>query len=115
MEQDRDSKFECEDCQPEGRSPLCKGVAIAFAVLVLIYDISPVDLIPDATPGFGWIDDFAATLIAGLNLYQRFAKDPKSKAVKVARYAKWILGGVAILVAVVLIALFLMGIVLIKG
>ena len=115
MEEKRDLKFKCEECQADGCSPLCKGVAIAFAVLVLIYDISPVDLIPDSVPGTGWVDDAAATLLAGLNLYQHFASDSKSKTVKIARYVKWIFGGLAVFSALIIVFLFFMGIVLFEG
>lgn len=115
MEENRDLKFKCEEYQADGCSPLCKGVAIAFAVLVLIYDISPVDLIPDSVPGTGWVDDVAATLLAGLNLYQHFASDSKSKTVKIARYVKWIFGGLAVFSALIIVFLFFMGIVLFEG
>ena len=87
MEENRDLKFKCEECQADGCSPLCKGVAIAFAVLVLIYDIFPVDLIPDSVPGTGWVD----------------ASDSKSKTVKIARYVKWIFGGLAVFSALIIV------------
>jgi uncharacterized membrane protein YkvA (DUF1232 family) len=38
--------------------------ARAPAVLALAYVASPIDLIPDSLPGFGWLDDFLVVLIA---------------------------------------------------
>ena len=34
------------------------------AVLALVYVASPIDLIPDSLPGFGWLDDFLVLLLA---------------------------------------------------
>jgi hypothetical protein len=33
-------------------------------VLALAYVASPIDLIPDSLPGFGWLDDFLVLLLA---------------------------------------------------
>ncbi len=39
-----------------------KILPVVFIILALIYDASPVDVIPDLTPFIGWADDIAVTL-----------------------------------------------------
>ena len=45
-----------------------KWLALIFLILALIYDFSPIDIIPDV-PIIGWIDDFAITSLAITNYF----------------------------------------------
>ena len=68
----------------------------------LLYDLSPIDAVPDTIPLFGWLDDVGFTVMAALNAYQQFAKDQNSMVVRLAKYVKWmmvafiVLAGVAV-------------------
>ena len=51
-----------------------KILAIIIIVAAIIYDINPVDLIPDIAIGVGQIDDIAATLFAFCNAWIQFRR-----------------------------------------
>lgn len=76
--------------QEYGNSPLWKTLSVIWAALALIYDISPIDISPDAIPFLGWIDDIGVTAPALLNLVQNFLRDPKSYTAKILKTLKWI-------------------------
>lgn len=117
MQKNFDPKLHRYDsCQSalNGVNPFCKVASIIFAVIVLAYDISPVDLIPDAVPVLGWLDDIGATAIAAMNIFQAFAKNRNSPVLHVVKIIKWILVLIGVLMAITIVMLFLMGIVLIQ-
>ena len=87
----------------EDESPVVwKALSILLAMAAVIYDLSPIDAVPDAIPIFGWLDDVGFTLMAALNAYQHFSKDQTSIYVRLAKYVKWmmvafiVLAGVAV-------------------
>ena len=51
-----------------------KYLSIALVVLALIYNVSPIDFIPDITPLIGLADDVVLTLTAIVNLYMKWRK-----------------------------------------
>ncbi len=53
-------------------------LAFVWLVLALAYDVSPIDLIPDVIPVFGWSDDVLVTLVAAFNLFRQFRKPKES-------------------------------------
>lgn len=71
-------------------SPLWKAIAILYLLLTLAYDVSPVDVMPDAIPVIGWLDDLGLTLTAVLNIIQQFANDQNSFMIKFVKWVKWI-------------------------
>ena len=86
-----------------GESPVIwKALSVVIAMAAVIYDLSPIDAVPDAIPIFGWLDDVGFTLMAALNAYQQFSKDQSSMVVRLAKYVKWmmvafiVLAGVAV-------------------
>ena len=46
-----------------------KFFAILLIIVAVVYDISPIDFIPDVAPIMGWADDIVATFIALINAY----------------------------------------------
>lgn len=52
---------------------LKKLLAIAIVIIAIIYDISPIDLIPDV-PVVGWIDDVVVSVLAFANLIKQMRK-----------------------------------------
>jgi len=51
-----------------------KLFAIILIIIALIYDINPIDFIPDIAPFIGWIDDVVITLISIINAYINWRK-----------------------------------------
>lgn len=51
----------------------------ATLVIALLYVLLPADLVPDAVPALGWIDDIIAVLLAIANAIRLGAKIRKSK------------------------------------
>ena len=87
----------------QSESPVIwKALSVLIAMLAIVYDLSPIDLVPDAVPLFGWLDDVGFTLMAALNAYQHFSKDQSALVVRLAKYVKWmmvafiIIAGVAV-------------------
>ena len=75
---------------------------IIWMAAALLYDVSPLDVIPDV-PVIGWIDDFFITATATLNLIQKAAADSAEWLSAIAKTLKWItviLGIIAILLVV---------------
>lgn len=85
-----------------GAPVIWKALSVIIAMAAVIYDLSPIDAVPDAVPIFGWLDDVGFTLMAALNAYQHFSKDQSSMVVRLAKYVKWmmvafiVLAGVAV-------------------
>ena len=72
--------------------------SLVFVGLAALYDVSPVDIIPDI-PVVGWIDDILITLTAILNRIQQFTKETAHTLSIIAKILKWILvllGGILI-------------------
>ena len=83
-----------------GVSVVWKALSVLIAMAALVYDLSPIDAVPDALPVFGWLDDFGFTAMAALNLYQQFAKDQGALAVRLAKYVKWMLVALVVIAGV---------------
>ncbi len=76
----------------QGESPVIwKALSVVIAMAAVIYDLSPIDVVPDAIPIFGWLDDVGFTLMAALNAYQHFSKDQSALHVRLAKYVKWMM------------------------
>lgn len=83
---------------------------IIWMVAALLYDVSPVDIIPDFPP-IGWIDDFFITATATLNLIQKAVEDSVPWLAQIAKNLKWImiiLGIIAVLLVVLCGALIIL-------
>ena len=86
-----------------------KVTSLVLMGLALLYDVSPVDIIPDI-PVVGWIDDFIITASAGLNCIEKFSEDPSKTLATIAKTLKWgmiIIGGILILIVVLLAGLII--------
>ena len=90
------------DFSEEGASSFKKVLSILGALLAIAYTISPIDLSPDFIPVLGWADDVLVLLAAGLNLFQTWSADQNAMLVKVAKYLKWIVLSLFLLVAIAL-------------
>ena len=76
----------------QGETPVIwKALSILIAMLAVVYDLSPIDAVPDAVPLFGWLDDVGFTVMAALNAYQHFSKDQSAFVVRLAKYIKWMM------------------------
>lgn len=98
--------IDAEVIETNGASNFQKGLAVFFAIVTLLYTISPIDLAPDAIPVFGWVDDLGLLATATMNVVQQFAKDQNSAMVKILKYAKWLL-----ILATIIAALLLGGLI----
>ena len=86
-----------------------KVTSLVLMGLALLYDVSPVDIIPDI-PVVGWIDDFIITASAGLNCIEKFSEDTSNTLATIAKTLKWgmiIIGGILILIVVLLAGLII--------
>lgn len=63
-------------------------VPVILFILAILYDISPVDIIPDI-PVIGHIDDAVVTLTATLHLLQKSLRDFNSFLSSLLCLAKW--------------------------
>ncbi len=90
----------------DGASPMQKGLAVFFMIMSLLYTASPIDLVPDAIPVVGWLDDIGFLVTAAMNAIQQFTKDQNSAMVKILKYAKWFM-----VIAVIIAALLLGGLI----
>jgi len=88
--------------QINGAGAFKKALAIVFAAITLLYDISPIDISPDVIPFVGWIDDIGITVVAALNFIQQMASDQNSFFVKMLKYIKWILVCIVVLLLLAL-------------
>jgi len=76
----------------ESNAPRVRSiVSWVFFALALLYGASPLDLIPDAVPLVGWLDDAGLILAAALNIFQKNYCDQKSFLMHFVKYSKWIL------------------------
>ncbi len=75
----------------KGASDLQKGLAIFLSILAGVYTVSPIDILPDAIPVLGWMDDLGVSAFAVLNVVQQFTSNQKSLLVKIVKYFKWFL------------------------
>ena len=86
--------------EQNGVSVVWKALSVLIAMAALVYDLSPIDAVPDALPVLGWLDDFGFTAMAALNLYQQFAKDQGALTVRLAKYLKWMLIALVVIAGV---------------
>ena len=77
--------------------------AWAWLILAILYDLSPIDIIPDI-PVVGWIDDFLITVTAGLNMIQVQLENANSSLTGIFTTLKWIAFILSIIV-ILLVAL----------
>lgn len=82
---------------------------VVLFMLAILYDISPIDLIPDI-PVVGYVDDFFITAIATLNLLEKWLQDSSIVLASLLRLAKWLVVFTGI-IAVSLVGLAAWGIV----
>ena len=94
-----------KDVQNNGVPVVWKALSVILAMMALAYDISPLDLSPDAVPVLGWLDDAGITVMAALNAYQQFAKDQNAISVRLAKYVKWMMVAVIVIAAAVILGL----------
>jgi len=71
--------------------------------LALIYTISPIDLVPDAFPILGWLDDITLLNVALLNLVEKYHEKTHTKLAYILRYLKWILLVLGIIVLLLMV------------
>ena len=77
-------------------------------ILAVIYTVSPVDLVPDALPVLGWLEDALFLIVGGLNGIQNGVLDDNNSLKKIVKFLKWgllIIGAMAILIIILLVAL----------
>lgn len=78
--------------------------SLILAGLAVLYDLSPVDIIPDI-PVVGWVDDFFITATAGLNLIQQYTSESMQWLSTIAKTLKWLTIILGVIV-VLLVAIF---------
>lgn len=78
--------------------------SLVLAGLAVLYDLSPVDIIPDI-PVVGWVDDFFITATAGLNLIQQYTSESMQWLSTIAKTLKWLTIILGVIV-VLLVAIF---------
>lgn len=78
--------------------------SLVLAGLAVLYDISPVDIIPDI-PVVGWVDDFFITATAGLNMIQQYTSESMQWLSTIAKTLKWLTIILGVIV-VLLVAIF---------
>lgn len=81
-----------------------KITSLILAGLAVLYDLSPVDIIPDI-PVVGWVDDFFITATAGLNLIQQYTSESMQWLSTIAKTLKWLTIILGVIV-VLLVAIF---------
>ena len=78
--------------------------SLVLAGLAVLYDISPVDVIPDI-PVVRWVDVFFITATAGLNLIQQYTSESMQWLSTIAKTLKWLTIILGVIV-VLLVAIF---------
>jgi hypothetical protein len=96
----RDGRTVKKGEEQNGAPVVWKALSVIVAMLAVVYDLSPIDAVPDALPLFGWLDDVGFTLMAALNVYQQFTKDQNSMMVRLAKYIKWMMVALVVLAGV---------------
>jgi len=79
-----------------------KAGAWIGAALALAYILSPLDVIPDAFPGVGWLDDVLAAIIAVLNIIQTYVGNISSSLASIVKFVKWLIIIIGMLIVVIL-------------
>ena len=80
---------------------------VVFLVLAILYDLSPIDIIPDI-PVIGYVDDLIITAIATLNLMQKWFEDTSGILAAALGFMKWLVVLIGI-IAVSLVGLIVWG------
>ena len=79
-------------------APGTKGAWI-WAIICILYALSPIDIIPDVIPVVGWADDLLAVIGGGLNLIQASVGQTNVTLAGIIKFFKWtviILGGILV-------------------
>ncbi len=97
-----------EEVQKKGMS----AVDWIWVILCIIYAVSPVDIVPDAIPVAGWVDDILILLPGILNAFQQNLEGAHEYLAKIFKVLKWIL---IIAGAIVIILLFIIVVLLAKA
>jgi uncharacterized membrane protein YkvA (DUF1232 family) len=84
-------------------------VPLLLFAMAILYDLSPIDLIPDI-PVIGYFDDLLITAAASLNLLQKWLKNTSVVLAAALGFMKWLVVFVGI-IAVSLVGLIVWGIV----
>ena len=58
----------------ENKKTVSKYVSVILVIFALIYNVSPIDFIPDITPLIGLADDIVIVLVTIVNLYMKWRK-----------------------------------------
>jgi hypothetical protein len=82
-------------------------IPFVFLVLAILYDLSPIDIIPDI-PVIGYVDDLIITAIATLNLMQKWFEDTSGILAAALGFMKWLVVLIGI-IAVSLVGLIVWG------
>jgi|GEM_PF-421371 len=82
---------------------------VVLLILAIVYDLSPVDVIPDV-PIFGYVDDFFITATAFLNFLQKWLEGSRLVLAGMVKWLKWVIVLLGIM-AVSLVGLAVCGIV----
>ena len=82
-------------------------IPVVFLVLAILYDLSPIDIIPDI-PVIGYVDDLMITAIATLNLMQKWFEDTSGILAAAVGFMKWLVILIGI-IAVSLVGLIVWG------
>ncbi|KJU82905.1 protein containing DUF1232 [Candidatus Magnetobacterium bavaricum] len=82
---------------------------LLLMLLTLVYDVSPVDIIPDV-PIVGWIDDFFVTAAAALNVLHALVGAQNSALAMLVGILKWMVIFVGV-IAVCLVLISMLGII----
>ena len=80
---------------------------VVLLVLAILYDLSPIDIIPDI-PVIGYVDDLIITAIATLNLMQKWFEDTSGILAAALGFMKWLVVLIGI-IAVSLVGLIVWG------
>lgn len=83
--------------------------SLVFLGLAILYDLSPIDIIPDI-PIVGWLDDATITLTTGLNCIQQFTAQTSSTLSNIAKTLKWlviIIGGILVALLALVVVFFI--------
>lgn len=78
--------------------------SVILFVLAILYDISPIDIIPDI-PVVGWTDDFFLTATTALNLIETLSRGNSPLIGSIAKTLKWlciIVGTILVILAIIL-------------
>ena len=78
-----------------------------WIVMVVFYTISPLDIVPDIIPIYGWIDDGLILVISILNLVQSYLKEKHEALANKFRRAKLVMVQVSFF-AIVAIAIIVL-------